>query len=196
MFSSDWFGGSIDVRVVNPGSLPSGSRSDTPSVHVGIYRVPLTGSNLGSGVDQEPKMKNQKRQRHYVAATLFAFLAVAGFFWIGATRNQSPDRVGQDEVRVEVEEKIAFSERAEIRLDQMKQELDAVSPTSSEGELAMEIEALSNEIQDLDNELERVDDALSPSEKERMETTLINLERRVQTLNTPVSLLEIEPIAP
>ena len=139
-------------------------------------------------------MKKTKRQRHYVAATLFAFLAVAGFFWVGATRNQSPDRVSQEEVQVEVEEKVAFSERAEVRLEQMKQELDTVTPTSSEGELAMEIEALSSEIQDLDDELERVDDTLSPAEKERMETTLTNLERRVQTLNTPVSLLEIEPM--
>ena len=139
-------------------------------------------------------MRHQKRQRHYVAATLFAFLAVAGFFWVGATRNQSPDRLGQEEIRVEQEERIAFAERAEVRLEQMKQDLDAVTPTSSEGELALEIEAISNEIQGLDNELDRVDETLSPAEKERMETTLTNLERRVQTLNTPVSLLEIEPL--
>ena len=149
---------------------------------------------------QEKVVKRRRRRgrpRHYVAATLFAFLAVAGFFWVGTSRVQNPERLGQEEVRVvDWDEQVAFSERAEYRLDQMKEELDSVDPAAPDGELAMEIEALTSEIKDLDEELDGVDETLSTAEKERIETTLTNLERRVQTLNTSVSLLEIEPLAP
>ncbi|MCA9777432.1 MAG: hypothetical protein KC800_11965 [Candidatus Eremiobacteraeota bacterium] len=141
--------------------------------------------------------RRRGRPRHYVAATLFAFLAVAGFFWVGTARIQDPERLGQQEVRVvDWDEQVAFSERAEYRLDQMKEELGSVEPAASEGELAMEIDAIASEISDLDDELGSVDETLSPAEKERIETTLTNLERRVQSLNSSVSLLEIEPLAP
>jgi chromosome segregation ATPase len=87
---------------------------------------------------------------------------------------------------------VAFASSAEDRLEKIEENLEAVNTGDENSELAVQVAALSTEIEQMLKQIGEIesDDVLSEPEMRSIETALVDLEQRVQNLNTTVSTLE------